>query len=127
MATSIDFGQAEIQAFNSAVSAGIIHYEEDVARQAVQQYDRMIDGLKKIRKKLHDASDAQGFGGFQTGKELQAGFSKKAQDGMAAVTQLIDGAMRLQEAYLRAGGLIEEADHLNADRLKLLMDPAEAG
>ncbi len=112
-----DFGQTEIQAFNSAVSSGQIRYDASAARQAAQLYDRAVESLKSIRDKLRDAENAQGFGGFQTGKELQIGFSKKAQDGGETIAHLIDGALRLKEVYLRAGGLIQEADKTSADRI----------
>ncbi|MFJ1459450.1 hypothetical protein [Nocardia sp. N2S4-5] len=115
---SIDFGQAEIEAFNNAAAAGAIHYDETSVRQAVQIYDKMIHGLQAVRKKLLQLTEAHGFGGFPTGQELQQGFSGKAISGVEVIDQLIDGAMRLQEAYLRAGGLISEADHVNGERIK---------
>ncbi|MEV5652427.1 hypothetical protein AB0L57_29620 [Nocardia sp. NPDC052254] len=113
----LDFGQAQIQVFNSAVSSGQIRYDASAARQAAQLYDRAVETLKSIRDKLRDAENAQGFGGFQTGKELQSGFAKKAQDGGETLAHLIDGALQLKEVYLRAGGLIQEADKTSADRI----------
>ncbi|MFF0495663.1 hypothetical protein ACFYU5_04590 [Nocardia aobensis] len=118
MADEIDYGQAEIQAFNNAAAAGEIHYDEAAVRQAVQLYQNVIDRLLAIQGKLEGVYEAQGFGRFQTGKDLQRGFSGKARDGYSVVTQLIDGAMRLQEAYLRAGRLIDEADAINSARIK---------
>lgn len=117
---NIELGQAEIAAFNEAARSGSIRFEEHAAREAVQLYDQMIDGLTKVRTKLIRAQDATGFGGFTSGQELQQGFAKKAAEGISVVNQLIDGAMRLQEAFLRAGQLISEADQLNAGRISLL-------
>lgn len=118
----IDFGQAEIQAFNNAIAAGEVHYDESAAKQAAQLYQTAIERLIEMRSKLYTLTDRTGFGGFPTGHELQQGFSNKARDGVDVITQLIDGAMRLQESYLRAGGLIEEADQTNGVRLKMLTE-----
>ncbi|WP_280319358.1 hypothetical protein [Nocardia wallacei] len=123
----IDFGQTEIQAFNNAAAAGVVHYEENAVRQAVQLYQNAIDTLATLRLKLADVQEGSGYGGFQTGKELQQGFADKARSGIAVITQLIDGAMRLQEAYLRAGQLIDEADKVNADRIKFVSDAGATG
>lgn len=124
---NIKLGQAEIAAFNEAARSGSIRFEEHAAREAVQLYDQMINGLGKIRDKLGTVKDSTGFGGFASGQELQQGFSNKASEGIAVVSQLIDGAMRLQEAFLRAGQLISEADQVNASRVKLLGDTPETG
>ncbi|MFF0531107.1 hypothetical protein ACFYT3_22300 [Nocardia amikacinitolerans] len=115
---SFDYGRAEIDAFNSAARAGSIHYEESAVREAVALYDNMIAGLLEITKRMEKAVNATGFGGFESSKQLQQGFSTKAADGIAVVQQLIEGAMRLQEAYLRAGGMIGEADQRNADMMR---------
>ncbi|WP_280362901.1 hypothetical protein [Nocardia wallacei] len=123
----IDFGQAEIQAFNNAAATGAVHFEESAVRQAVQLYQNAIDDLVKIRTKLSTMQDSSGFGGFRTGQELQQGFASKARGGAEVVNQLIDGAMRLQEAYLRAGGLIDEADRVNSDRLKIMSNSPGTG
>ncbi|WP_433523859.1 hypothetical protein ACQPZ2_00910 [Nocardia pseudovaccinii] len=117
--TQIDYGRAQIAAFNEAARAGVIQFDERAVREAVQLYDQMIDRLKSIRKKLGSMNDLQGFGGFPSGLQLRDGFSKKAAEGVEVVNQLIDGAMRLQEAYLRAGRLISEADLANANRIKI--------
>ena len=125
--TNLDFGQAEISAFNEAARSGTIQFDEHAVRDAVQLYDQMINGLYKVREKLRTAKEAKGFGGFPSGQELQAGFSNKAADGIEVVNQLIDGAMRLQEAYLRAGQLITEADQVNADRIKIVRNAPGMG
>ncbi|QIS18752.1 hypothetical protein [Nocardia terpenica] len=119
---NFNYGQSEIKAFNDAASGGVVHFEESAVRQAVGLYDKMINGLKGIRLNLTTLEDGSGFGGFDSGRQLQSGFSRKAADGIAVIDQLIDGAMQLQEAYLRAGGLFQEADKLNGDRIKIVGD-----
>ncbi len=128
MANEIDYGQAEIQAFNNVAAAGGVRYDEGAVRKAVQLYQDAIDKLDAIQSKLGTVENAGGFGGFQTGRELQQGFSRKASDGIFVVQQLIDGAMQLQEAYLRAGNLISEADSLNQKRIAMTSaTPAPGG
>ncbi|MFI7664148.1 hypothetical protein [Nocardia sp. NPDC049526] len=125
--TNIDYGQAQIKAFNEAAAAGEIAFDPQAVHEAVRLYGQMIIGLQKVRQKLTLAKDAKGFGGFTSGQQLQAGFVNKAADGIEVINQLIDGAMRLQEAYLRAGRLISEADQVSADRLKIMGDAAGVG
>ncbi|PPJ28820.1 hypothetical protein C5E45_17790 [Nocardia nova] len=127
MADEIDYGQAEIQAFNNLAAAGGVRYDEAAAKKAVQLYQNAIDRLTAIQRKLGTVQNAGGFGGFQTGRELQQGFSRKASDGIFVVQQLIDGAMQLQEAYLRAGNLISEADSLNQKRIAMTSAPPAPG
>ncbi|WP_225731666.1 MULTISPECIES: hypothetical protein [unclassified Nocardia] len=119
----INFGSNEIKAFNEAARAGSIKFDEQAVREAVRLYDTMIKQLVGVRNKLSTLRDRKGFGGFTSGQELQAGFSGKASEGIEVISQLIEGAMRLQEAYLRAGDLIQEADQRNADMLKFLNEP----
>lgn len=99
----VDYGQAEISAFNAAAGARAVQFDPAAVAEAVALYDRMIAGLYQIRDRMRDAVNGGGFGGFESGLQLQRGFSTKAADGADAVSQLIEGAMRLQEAYLRAG------------------------
>ncbi|MCC3333407.1 hypothetical protein [Nocardia abscessus] len=121
---SIDYGQAEIAAFNQAAGAGIIQFDPVAVREAIGLYDQMISGLYVIRQRLSDAVRAVGFGGFDSARELQQGFSNKAAQGIEAVDKLIEGAMRLQEAYMRTGNMVEEADVRNADILRFIAESA---
>ncbi|MGV9926160.1 hypothetical protein [Nocardia rhamnosiphila] len=125
--TAIDYGQAQITAFSNAAAAGEIRYEPDVARQAAAEYQKVIIGLQEIRTRLQTVADPQGFGGFQSSTELQQGFAQKTVDGLAVLNQLIEGAMTLQEAYLRSGNLITEADQTNAMLTQFVADNSGLG
>lgn len=114
----VDYGQAEIAAFNTAAGAGAIRFDPAAVAQAVGLYEQMISGLFTIRDRLQGAAQASGFGGFESGQQLQRGFSNKAAEGINVINQLIEGAMKLQEAYLRAAGQISDADQRNADTLR---------
>lgn len=119
MADRVDYGQAKISAFNEAARAGQFSFEPAAVDEVVGLYDQMIQGLTKIRHKIGGAVDGAGFGSIQSAKELHQGFSNKAVEGQAVIGELIDGAMRLQEAYLRAAGKLEEADAVNGRRILL--------
>ncbi|MEG8182576.1 hypothetical protein GZH49_29340 [Nocardia terpenica] len=123
---NFNYGQSEIKVFSDAASGGVLHFDEKAVQDAVRQYDLMIEGLYKVREKLGQLTFVSGFGGFQSSLELQDGFSRKAQDGIAIINQLIDGAMQLQEAYLRSAGLMKDADRNNANRLKFIANTARA-
>lgn len=125
--TAIDYGQAQITAFSNAAAAGEVRYDPDVARQAAAQYQQMIIGLQEIRNRLQTVADPQGFGGFQSSIELQQGFARKTADGLSVINQLIEGAMKLQEAYFRSGNLITEADQSNAMLTQFVADRSGLG
>jgi hypothetical protein len=117
-APQIDYGQAHLKAFNDAVSAGVVRFDEHAARAAERLYAETIDDLTRIRANLADMTRVAGFGGFPSGLGLQDGFSRKAAEGVAVLDQLISGAMQLQEAYLRAAGQLRDADAITAARLR---------
>ncbi|WP_280435980.1 hypothetical protein [Nocardia carnea] len=125
--SAIDYGQAQIAAFGNAAAAGEVRYDPDVARQAAAEYQKLIVGLIEIRNRLQTVADPQGFGGFQSSTELQHGFARKTVDGLAVLNQLIEGAMKLQEAYFRSGNLITEADQSNAMLTKFVADNSGLG
>ncbi|MDO3645678.1 hypothetical protein [Nocardia mangyaensis] len=127
MADRIDYGQAEISAFNDAARAGQFSFDPTAVDEVVGLYDQMIQGLTKIRHRLGGAVDGSGFGAIPSANELQQGFSNKAIEGQAVLGDLIDGAMRLQEAYLRAAGKFEDADALNSRRILLLSNELDGG
>ncbi|MBC7300198.1 MAG: hypothetical protein H5T78_04520 [Nocardia sp.] len=76
-------------------------------------YEELAVKLAPIQKSLEQLAAQDGFGGFASGRALQKGFSTKAMDGAGVIGQAIDTALRMKEAYLRAGGLIEAADEAN--------------
>lgn len=124
---NFNYGQSEIKAFNDAVGSGVVKFDEQAVLDAKRLYDSMIDGLAKIRDKLDTAAHFDGFGGFDSSRQLQAGFSSKATEGIAIVNQLIDAAMQLQTAYLRAGGKLTEADQVNSNRIRFLGQTSGGG
>jgi hypothetical protein len=123
--TAIDYGQAQIAAFGNAAAVGEVRYDPDVARQAAAEYQKMIVGLQEIRVRLEQATRAPSFGGFDSAGQLEKGFTDKAVQGLDVLDQLMEGAMRLREAYFRAGNLLQEADDQNAALLRFIEQGSE--
>ncbi len=119
MADEINYGQADISAFVQAATNGEFSFEPDQARAAVKEIDAYIAELNESRFKIADGEGVSGFGTLQTGIELQQGFRTKAALGKAALSQLIQGAMQVQEGFLRSANLLEDADAVNASRIGL--------
>lgn len=116
----LDYGQAQTAALTAtARAAGTLNFDPNAVDELVALYDRMVTGLQSIRVQLQVATRASGFGDIPTAQELAQGFAGKATDGIAVLDQLIDGALRLQEAFLCAGGRLEEADTVNGIRIRI--------
>ncbi|WP_188827620.1 hypothetical protein [Nocardia camponoti] len=113
MAATFDYGKQSVAAFNEAARAGTLRYEQGAAEQAGRMYHDMADGLLELRAKMQQLPQSDGYGGFESGRQLQQGFGWKAAEAIRILDQLIEGALRLKEAYLRAGGMVEAADEAN--------------
>ncbi|WP_278262823.1 hypothetical protein [Nocardia sp. AG03] len=114
----IDYGQAQIGAFKEVATNGTFEYNPDGVRAIVEWYDQMIDEIIEIRESLRDAEGVGSFGGFDSSKELRAGFIWKATEGRHVLDQLINGIFEVQEGFLIAGKMMTEVDELNQRRLQ---------
>lgn len=115
--TTIDYGQRHIEMFGRAAKAGSFHFDPAAVDEVVRSYATMILELEAVADRLRAAEAVDGFGAIDSARELRHGFARKASDGIQVVEQLVDGAMRLQEAYLRAADRIADADDVGAQRL----------
>ncbi|WP_446223950.1 hypothetical protein ACTWPB_01410 [Nocardia sp. IBHARD005] len=116
----LDYGQAQTAALTAAArAAGTLNFDPHAVDELVALYDRMIAGLQAVRVHLQTASKSSGFGDIPTADALAKGFSDKATDGIAVIDKLVDGAVRLQEAFLCAGGRLEDADMVNSARIRV--------
>lgn len=109
-----DYGRSEVAAFKQAASAGEIKFDPEVVTDVVKRYDNLISTLQDQLAQIAEVRDVSGMGGFASGQQLAAGFSNKAVQFQDVLVQFIEGAMRMQEAFLIAGGRLEEADQKNA-------------
>ncbi|WP_278261337.1 hypothetical protein [Nocardia sp. AG03] len=127
MAEEINYGQAEIGGFVQRSGTGEFSFEPDEARAAVREIDAFIKGLSASRLSIRNGETVTGFGTLPSGIELQEGFRNKANSAGNAINQLIQGAMQVQEGFLRSAGLLEDADDLSARRIALADRATEDG
>lgn len=114
----IDYGQAQIGAFREVAASGTFQYSEDGVRAIVDWYDLMIREILAIRESLDQATDIGSFGGFESAKELRAGFIWKATEGQHVLNQIIDGIYEIQEGFLIAGQMFTDADERSQRRIQ---------
>lgn len=120
MDNQIDYGQSLIAAFNGAAGNEQFHFESAAVDKIVAKYQEFIDGAQTIKKHLVEAEHASGFGGIPSAQQLQTGFRGKASAAIVVMDQMVDGALRLQEAYLRAARRFADADSINTKRIAAL-------
>ncbi|MEV6430330.1 hypothetical protein [Nocardia sp. NPDC051463] len=117
---TIETSRADIARFKQQAQAGTVKFDPAAARRCAEMYDQQADRLLSLQQRLEAASEAQGFGGFVSAQQLQAGFSHKARDAAALLDHYIEAAYRMKEAFLISGGLFDEADAANAAALRAI-------
>lgn len=93
--------------------AGTFKMAPDAARNCADIYSRFAEGVDDQiddSKRLHALS---GFGTFESAMQLQKGFETKGVALTDALWGIKEAALRMSAAYLRAGGLLSEADAMN--------------
>ncbi|WP_435591958.1 hypothetical protein [Nocardia sp. bgisy118] len=116
--TAFDYGQADIAAFKQGAQNGSIKFDPQAVTDVVRVYDTLIKGLTDELNRIKRVTNQTGFGGFPSTQQLAAGFAGKAEQFVAVLGLFIEGAIRLQEAYLIAGNRIQEADAKNTQALQ---------
>lgn len=77
-------------------------------------FTRLVDTvLDEQLQRSERLSEVSGFGGFDSARDLQAGFAEKGAATTEALMGLKEAALRMAAAYLHAGGAFEEADAMN--------------
>ncbi|NQE88981.1 hypothetical protein [Nocardia terpenica] len=115
---NIDYGQAEIAAFKAGAQSGKITFDPHVVDELVGLYDHLIDSLKEELTRIQSVLSVTGFGGFPSTQQLAAGFNRKAHEYASTLTQFIEGAIRMQEAFLISGGKFKDAEAKNAQAIQ---------
>ncbi|MFI5783738.1 hypothetical protein [Nocardia sp. NPDC051570] len=109
----MDVGQSTATDLLGRAHAGTFRMEPGKGREVADIYIRFADFVADQideAKRLHALT---GFGGFASAGELSKGFEGKAVEMTAALTSMRIAALRMAEAYLIAGGMVEAADDLN--------------
>lgn len=110
----MDVGQANANARWQQAVAGTFRMERGAAEECAKVFVRLVDMTLDPQivesRRLHRLD---GFGGFDSAQQLQAGFEAKGVSTTEALTGLKEAALRMAAAYLQAGGAFEEADAMN--------------
>ncbi|MCX4097450.1 hypothetical protein [Nocardia sp. alder85J] len=114
---TLEASQADITRFLQAARAGTVRFDPAAARRCAELYDQQADKLRGLQQQLDLVSGSQGFGGFTSAQQLQAGFGHKARDAADLLDEYIAAAYRMKQAFLLAAGLYDEADAANAAAL----------
>jgi hypothetical protein len=117
---TIETSRADIARFKQQAQAGTVKFDPAAARRCAEMYDHQADRLIYLQQRLDAASESQGFGGFVSAQQLQAGFGHKARDAATLLDRYIEAAYRMKEAFLISGGLMDEADAANAAALRAI-------
>ncbi|MEV4125425.1 hypothetical protein [Nocardia sp. NPDC049707] len=117
---TIESSRTDIARFKQQAQAGTIRFDPDAARRCAEMYDNQADRLIQLRQRLESVGELDGFGGFISAQQLQAGFAHKARDAATLLDHYIEAAYRMKEAFLISGGLFEEADAANAAALRAI-------
>ncbi|MBU3062811.1 hypothetical protein KO481_14930 [Nocardia sp. NEAU-G5] len=115
-----DSSQADIARFLQAARTGTVRFDTDAARSCAALYEDQAERLLSLQQNLESASRLEGFGGFFSAQQLQAGFARKARDAAEALDRYIAASYRMKEAFLISGGLYAEADAANAAALRAI-------
>lgn len=119
----MDVGMSTANGLWQQAVSGAFRLEPGAAQRCAKVYMRFVDETvtPQIRA-ARAARRAEGFGGFDSAKQLQAGFTTKAEDMFKALTSLEEAALKMAAAYLRAGRLIEDAEAGNVRAIKAAIE-----
>ncbi|WP_433523016.1 hypothetical protein ACQPZ2_39290 [Nocardia pseudovaccinii] len=111
----MEVGQSAANALYQQATGGTFRMEADAARRCAEVYTRLVETtLEPQIVASRSVHQHEGFGGFDSAKQLQDGFSGKAVKMTEALNGMKEAALRMAAAYLQAGQLVEEADAMNA-------------
>ena len=118
-ANAMDVGQGTANGLYQQAVAGPFRMERGAAERCAAVYTRLVETcLDQQVAATRRLMDLQGFGGFDSSKELQRGFFDKWLATMEAVSGVREAALRMAAAFLQAGGAFEEADAMNRRALE---------
>ncbi|MEV4129843.1 hypothetical protein [Nocardia sp. NPDC049707] len=114
----MEVGQSAANALYQQATGGTFRMEADAARRCAEVYTRFIETTldPEIIRSMR-LQRLEGFGGFESAKQLQDGFSGKAVQMTEALNGMKEAALKMAAAYLRAGQLVEEADAMFAQSI----------
>ncbi|GAA5046803.1 hypothetical protein [Nocardia callitridis] len=116
----MEVGQSAANALYEQAAGGTFRMDADAARRCAEVYTRLVDTtLEPELDRATNLMALKGFGGFESAIALQGGFSNKGAELVEALKGMIEAALKMAAAYMRAGQLIEEADALSAQSIRI--------
>ncbi|MGM7645203.1 hypothetical protein ACSVDM_09930 [Nocardia sp. JW2] len=112
-------GDAAAQLWNAA-SSGQLRMEPDAAREVASSYLRFAGMCDEWVKDAEMLRTIHGFGSLASAQQLQTGFAEKAVRAKEVLGQLATAARGMADGYLKAAGILSEADELTATALSNL-------
>ncbi|WP_188830800.1 hypothetical protein [Nocardia camponoti] len=101
-----------------AVNSGQLEINPESAREVASAYFRFAQQCDGWIAEAHSLKQISGFGGLESAKQLQQGFSTKAGDLGEVLRQLKSAAESMANAHLTAARIVGEADSLHAAAIK---------
>ena len=104
---------------------GELMFTKGSAEQCAMHCDELAKALEEEAVKMQSLMEVSGFGGFQSGTELETGFRGKANDAMAAVRAHAASARQLAENFRAAERSFQDSDDNTAaatDELKSILE-----
>ncbi|GAB2675418.1 hypothetical protein ACWDYH_14285 [Nocardia goodfellowii] len=117
---TIETSRADIATFQQQAAAGTVKFDPAAARRCAEMYQHEADRLLHLKRRLAALAELHGFGGFDSARQLQAGFAAKSRDAAELLDNYIEAAYAMQAAFLTSAGLYEEADAANAAAMRAL-------
>lgn len=109
----------------AAAEAGSFVLTETAARECAGHFTWYAERLRDFQKQADALSRLSGFGGFESARQLQAGFEMKAQQGLQALIQAESVAHQMAAAIFRAAQLFEDVDAANAAAQRAISEGIE--
>ena len=115
-----DVGVSTAKSLYQQAVAGTFTMEEGVARKCAEAYQRLVTNT--IEPQLLAARELfvlDGFGTFESSKQLKSGFEGKAASLVKALESAKEAALEMAAAHLLAAKQIQEADEVHQQAIKV--------
>ncbi|MGF6885488.1 hypothetical protein ABIA39_003970 [Nocardia sp. GAS34] len=117
---AMDVGLSTANGLYQQAAAGTFTMEAGVAKECADAYKRLVDNtIDPQIVRARNLYSLQGFSTFTSSKELKAGFEGKARDLVNALESAKEAALQMAAAHLLAGKLIQEADEMHRQSIKV--------
>lgn len=123
----MDVGMSTANGLWQQAVSGTFRLEAGAAQRCARVYTRFVE--ETLEPQIREARISvriEGFGGFDSARQLQDGFGTKSENMVAALNGMRDAALKMAAAYLRAGNLIADADADNKRAIKAAIEQGKS-